>query len=311
MRSRAYALASEPVVEQAARAELSASKSAVAAVVAGFFAAAGQRPGVLLAPLTLLVAGVGVGGRAFDGRLRQPGLGAKRPRGLLPGQNVAPAARVALPTTVAALSVALAYDGARTVSALARIGAQTASDVGARSRARLLERVSQVGPAALAEARFVQPLLHVASAAEGGLLSPGDFAPPSDVSSEPRVRRSRGVISLEAPWADEPPGDFESVGQAACAVDQRGVFAALCYRDVSAGLELEELELTAAFGAVPVRRGEPRVRPGERLPAPAPVAIRCDAALLPLEVRVSREPKARKVLAIARGAGRWVEARAR
>src|SRR6186713_2804804 len=138
MRTRAHALASDPAVEEAARAELAASKSAVAAVVAGYFAAAGARPGVLLGPLTLLVAGVGAGGRAFDGRLRQPGIGAKRPRGLLPGQEVSRAARVALSTSVAALSVALAYDRTRTLTVLARVGARAAADAGAPTRAALL-----------------------------------------------------------------------------------------------------------------------------------------------------------------------------
>jgi len=307
VRSRAYALASDPAVEEAARAELFSSKSAVAAVVAGYFAAAGAKPGVLLAPLTLLVAGVGVGGRVFDGRLRQPGLGAKRPRGLLPGQGVTTAARLALPTTVATLSVALAYDRARTVTAVARVGVRAASEVGARERSRVLERVSQVGAVALAEARFVQPLLHVAGVAEGGLLTPADFAAPEDVSTDAAIRRVRGEPTLEAPWAGDRSSGPESVGHAACAVDQRGVFAALCFREILAGIALDELELTAAFGAVPVRRGEPRVRPGERLPAPAPVTIRCDAALSPLEVRVRREPKAHRTLSIARGIGRWLE----
>ena len=310
MRTRAHALASDEFAEGAARAELAASKSAVAAVVAGFFAAAGARPGVLLAPLTLLVAGVGVGGRAFDGRLRQPGLGAKRPRGLLPGQSVLPAVRLALPTSIAALSVALAYDRTRTLTPLAKIGARAATDSGARARAALLERVGAVGPAALTEARFVTPLLHVAGAAEGGLLAQGDFVPAADVSAEAETRRSRGVTTLVPPWADAPPLEG-STGHAVCAVNARGVFAALCYRDIERGIAIDELELAAALAAFPVRRGEPRVRPGERLPAPAPATIRCDAALAPLEVRVAREPGSRRTLAIARSDGRWVEARVR
>jgi len=309
MRSRAHALASDPFVEAAARAELAASKSAVAAVVAGYFAAAGSKPGVLLGPLTLLVAGVGVGGRAFDGRLRQPGLGAKRPRGLLPGQRASQSSKLALSTSVAALSVALAYDRARTMTPLARVGARAASDAGARVRAALLERVSEVGAIALTEARFVHPLLHVAGAAEGGLLAPGDFAAPDDVSVDAAIDRSAEGALLEAPWA-KAPADDSSVGHAACAVDARGVFAALCYREISEGLALEELELTAALKAVPVRRGEPRVRPGERLPASAPATIRCDASLAPFEVRVRREPKARRTFGIARSSGRWVEANA-
>jgi hypothetical protein len=311
MRSRAVALASDPLVEEAAREELAASNSAVAAVVAGFFAAAGARPGVLLAPLTLLVAGVGAGGRAFDGRLRQPGLGAKRPRGLLPNQPLPRAVRVALPTTIAALSVALAYDRVRTMTPLARVGVRTARDAGASSRASLFERVAAVGPAAVAEARFVQPLLHVAGAAEGGLLTPSDFQATSDVSLDARIEKTRAGVTLDAPWARDGSSDGFGSGHAACAVDVRGVFAALCYRDIDDGIEVGELELTAALGAVPVRRGERRVRPGERLPTPAPVSIRCDATLSPVEVRASREPRARRVLSIARGTGRWLEVRAR
>jgi gamma-glutamyltranspeptidase/glutathione hydrolase len=311
MRLRAHALASDALVETAARAELAASKSAVAAVVAGFLAAAGARAGVLLAPLTLLVAGVGAGGRAFDGRLRQPGLGTKRSRGLLPGERVAPAARVALPTTVAALSVALAYDGARTLTPLARVGVKAAREAGASRRAALLERVSRVGPGALAEAIFVQPLLHVASPAEGGLLTPADFTGPPDVSVDARISRNRDGVTLDAPWANDEPSEKGSEGHAACAVDARGVFAALCYREITDGQAVDELELEVSFGAVPVRRGEPRVRPGERLPAPAPATIRCDAALTPLEVRVRREPNARRTLSIARGSGRWLEASTR
>jgi hypothetical protein len=311
MRSRAVALASDPVVEEAAREELAASKSAVAAVVAGFFAAAGTKPGVLLAPLTLLVAGVGAGGRAFDGRLRQPGLGAKRPRGLVPGQALPRAVRLALPTTVAALSVALAYDRVRTMTPLARIGARKARDADAPSRASLLERVAAVGPAALAEARFVQPLLHVAGVPEGGLLTPADFQPTGDVSTDARAGKTRAGPTLDAPWARDGSADGFGWGHAACAVDARGVFAALCYREIDEGIEIDELGLMAAPAAVPVRRGERRVRPGERLPTPAPASIRCDAALTPLEVRVSRELGARRVLSIARGNGRWLETRAR
>jgi len=311
MRSRAHALASDAFVEEAARQELAASKSAVAAVVAGYFAAAGARSGVLLAPLTLLVAGVGAGGRAFDGRLRQPGLGAKRPRGLLPGQGAPRAVRLALPTTVAALSVALIYDRVRTVTSLARVGASAAREAGAPARAALLERVAQVGPGAFAEARFVQPLLHVAGAAEGGLLAQGDFQPPADVSADAAVERARADVTLQAPWARDVASESLGVGHAVCAADARGVFAALCYREITDGIELSELELTAALAAVPVRRGERRVRPGERLPVPAPASIVCDAALTPIEVRVRREPKARRTLSIARSVGRWLEANAR
>jgi hypothetical protein len=229
----------------------------------------------------------------------------------LPGERVSPAARVALPTTVAALSVALAYDGVRTLTPLARFGVKTASGVGASRRAALLERVSRVGPVALAEATFVQPLLHVASPAERGLLTPADFAGPPDVSVDAKISRNREGAVLEAPWANDASNEASSEGHAACAVDARGVFAALCYREITDGPTVSELELLLSLGAVPVRRGERRVRPGERLPAPAPATIRCDAVLTPLEVRVRREPNARRTLVIARASGRWLEASTR
>ncbi|MGC4065984.1 MAG: hypothetical protein QM784_15310 [Polyangiaceae bacterium] len=78
---RSCSLSNDIVAAEAADECLLAGGSAVAAVLCGFFAAAGAYSGVLLGPLSLLVAGVGSGARAFDGRLRQPGLGTKRPRG--------------------------------------------------------------------------------------------------------------------------------------------------------------------------------------------------------------------------------------
>jgi len=147
--------------------------------------------------------------------------------------------------------------------------------------------------------------------AEGGLLTPADFQGSTDLSTDAKVQKTRAGATLEAPWARDGSSDAFGSGHAACAVDARGVFAALCYREIDQGMEIGELELTAALGAVPVRRGERRVRPGERLPTPAPASIRCDAALTPLEVRVTRAPNARRVFSIARSSGRWLETRAR
>ena len=115
MRARALAMSNDPIAEEAAIAQLSQGGSAVGAVLAGFFAAAGGYSGVLLSPLTILVAGIGTGGRAFDGRLRQPGLGTKRPRGFLPEEAIPSAARIAVPASVAAAAVANAYDGAKSL----------------------------------------------------------------------------------------------------------------------------------------------------------------------------------------------------
>jgi len=309
MRTRAAALATEQLVEDTASSELARSKSAVAAVVAGFFAAAGAHRDVLLGPVTLLVAGVGTGGRVYDGRLRQPGLGARRPRGFV-SEDVPVASRVALSTSIAALTVALAYDQRATLTAVARAGAKAATAAGAEARARVLDRIAAVGPAALSESSFVRPLLHLASPSEGGLLTPADFVATEDVTAAAQERVVDGVTWLAAPWADSqaepaPGADRHSV----CAVDAEGVYAALCYEQIGSGLDVTALELVAPLAAVPVRRGTPRVTPGTRLPAFTPVAIACDDTGAPVEVTATRQAGLRGPplhLSVARGSGRWL-----
>ncbi|MGA7118553.1 MAG: hypothetical protein WBY94_00575, partial [Polyangiaceae bacterium] len=89
MTARSDAVASESHVAQAARDGLSFG-NAVDAVVAGVLVAAAESPSVFLGPFQMLVAGAGAGVRAIDGRVRQPGLGVPRPRGLLAGERVPP-----------------------------------------------------------------------------------------------------------------------------------------------------------------------------------------------------------------------------
>ena len=79
---RRAAAGSESHVAQAARDAL-ARGNAVDAVVAGVLMAAAESPGVLLGPVQLLAGGAGAGLIAIDGRVRQPGMGAPRPRGFL------------------------------------------------------------------------------------------------------------------------------------------------------------------------------------------------------------------------------------
>jgi gamma-glutamyltranspeptidase/glutathione hydrolase len=73
VRLRALARSNDPVCEAAAGVELAKGGTAIDAVLAGYFAAAGAYPGVLLGPVTLLLGGTGSGDRAFDGRVGQPG----------------------------------------------------------------------------------------------------------------------------------------------------------------------------------------------------------------------------------------------
>jgi hypothetical protein len=312
VRTRAAALASEALVEDVAAAELARSKSAVAAVVAGFFAAAGTHADVLLGPMTLLVAGIGTGGRVFDGRLRQPGLGAKRPRGFV-SEDVPIASRVALSTSVAAATVALAYDRRATLTAAARAGTRAAAAVNAPERARVLERVAEVGPAALAESSFVRPLLHLASPSQGGLLTPADFVAATDVVFAAEERSIRGTTTLEPPWSDLKAESVAPGGErhAVCAVDAEGVYAALAYERIGSGLDVPALGLVAPLAATPVRRGTPRVTPGQRLPASAALVVLCDESNAPCEVMATLQAasRAKKTqLSVARASGRWVVA---
>jgi hypothetical protein len=285
--TRSAAAADDPIASEAAEDVLLAGGSALGAVVAGYFAAAGAHSGVLLSPVTVLAAGPGLGSRAFDGRCRQPGLGTKRPRGFREGDEIPQAARIAMPASITAVLVALAYDEQARVSRLLRAAVKRARDSGADARAELMERVRAVGAGAVSESSFVRPMLHVGGESAGGVLTATDFRSVSDVDAAASVAEFDGARWAVAPWAPEVPeavAEEQGSGHAIVAVDVRGLFAALCYRRVRNGITVEELELDAPPLAVPVLRGVTRVAPGMPLASPAPVAVRLDASGLPLEV---------------------------
>jgi len=288
MRSRALAISNDPIAEEAAVAQLGQGGSAVGAVLAGFFAAAGGYSGVLLSPMTILVAGIGTGGRAFDGRLRQPGLGTKRPRGFLPEETIPPAARIAVPGAVAAAAVANAYDGAKSLGSLVKHGILRAERAGADGRAEVLGRVRSAGQVAFTEQAFTRPFLRVAGPSEGGLVTLSDLGTINDIDHAASTRHVADSDFLEAPWtetsATQPLPAELGIGAVVCAVDVRGVFAAVAYFRPSDGLEIDDLALLAPYVAVPTQRGVTRQAPGSPLPAPAPIAVRCNADGVPVEV---------------------------
>lgn len=280
MRARGAAVGSDPTAVTAANEHLADGGGALDAVLAGFFAAAGKDPGVLLGPLSVLVAGVGQGARAFDGRMRQPGLTAKRPRGFTSDEAIPDAARVAAPTSIAAAIVAHAY-GSASLRTIVRPGIVAAERANAARRAELLERVSRVGASAVLESAYRRGLLRVASASEGGLITPRDLDPPSDIDVPAGELVAEDRRFSVVPWAtpDRPqllPNDGGR-GEAVGAIDVHGMLAAVAYRVAPAGIWVDDLELYAPLSAVPVKRGVPRTTPGTRLPTPAPMAIRWEA----------------------------------
>lgn len=293
MRRTSAAVGSDPAATEVAREHLLSGGDAVGAVVAGFFAAAGQAPGVLFSPVGLMLAQVGAGVRAFDGRQRQPGIGLRRARGVAEGDTIPAAARVAAPGSVAALLVALRYGRSVSLSRVVAAGASLARQAGCARRAEVLEQIERLGAAALASPAIARPLIHAAGPTEGGALCARDLETVAEID---RPAAADGGVR-RVPWADErldpslvPTAEWDARAerqQGLCACDAAGGVAALCYDDAVSGLSVEELELLLPLDAVPVRRGMPRVAPGTLLPAPTPLGIELSEADVPQLATVS------------------------
>jgi gamma-glutamyltranspeptidase/glutathione hydrolase len=293
MRRPVSAAGSDTTACDAARAFLEAGGDALGAVVCGFFAAAGDSPGVLFGAVGLIVAQVGIGVRAFDGRQRQPGLGQRRARGLAPGDAVPTAARVAAPGGITALLVALRYGRSASLSNVLAPGIGLAKKAGCERRAEALDAIARLGPAALASPAIARPLIHLAGASEGGALGLSDLEFIPELDQPARAASGKRI----PPWADDrleavhvPASDWEDQAlrqHGLCANDASGGLAALCYDNALAGLRVDALELVLPLQAVPVRRGLPRIAPGRFLPAPTPLSIELGEADVPFSATVT------------------------
>jgi gamma-glutamyltranspeptidase/glutathione hydrolase len=197
LRKQRAAIASSPEVEAAAE-ELLRRGNALDAVVAGVFAACAIAPGVLLGPVQILVGGGGSGLRALDGRVRQPGVGAPRPRGFREDEEVPDAARVGVPWLPATLSVAIATAGTATFAAV--MGPALALAKGS-PRHDVLAKIAQRGPRAIEERPLSGELLALAGRTAGGLLTSDDLS-----SQRPEVHpASRHVLRGSEGRAPVPP----------------------------------------------------------------------------------------------------------
>lgn len=282
-RLRSLARSNDPVSEAAAAEELVRGGTAIDAVVAGYFAAAGAYPGVLLGPVTLLLGGTGTGDRAFDGRVRQPGKNAKRPRGTLEGVEPPAAARVGVPASVPALAVALGYGAQATLRRLVEPGVALARERGAIQRAAVLARVGEVGALAFSEPELSRALVRAFGAPSGGSITPADFSQPEGLDVPASRVAPSGAPMLTAPWAMAATGPFVR-GTTVSAIDIHGILVAAAFECQPEALYVEELELSAPLLASPTLRGVPRVAPGTPLPAAAPLWINYDASGSPHEI---------------------------
>jgi len=257
---RALCISSHSVAAEYGARALETRGSALEAVLAGFFAAAAVEPGVLLGPLALLVGGTGEGGRAYDGRARQPGLSGKRPRGHLVEDPPPLAARVAVPLGLSALSVSTSYHGPASLGAACRPAIALARQAGANGRAELLAHVAGLG------ARFLsEPSVQRTWLSQFGPVSRGQITA-SDLGSQADVDRPARTVEdvLDLPWAGVagPEETQGGVAHALLAVDGRGLFVGLEFTALGSELELGEYQVRVPLLAEPVLRGVPRVAPG-------------------------------------------------
>lgn len=293
---RRAAAASEAHVAQAAR-DAMPRGNAVDAVVGAVLVAAAEGAGVLLGPLQVLVGGAGAGLKAIDGRVRQPGLGAPRPRGVVAGEQVPPPARVGVPALPAALATVHAALGKATLLRLAGPAVERAK---ARSpeRAAVIEAFARRGAAALTDERVAAELVAVAGRAAGGALTREDLVAvrPAVVACPERSLAAGGV--LRVPWGE--PGAANGGGDAThvvAAADGNGLVAIACYEAPVDGVSVAPLGLVAPAAAAPVMRGETRVRPGEPRPAAAPIALRARKGVVDLALGVGATAGAESALA--------------
>jgi gamma-glutamyltranspeptidase/glutathione hydrolase len=269
------AWATDPHALEAAEAALGEHGTAADAVVAGWFALAGEHPGVLLAPLVALVAGPGIGARAYDGRAAQPGAGVPRPRGTRDEPTTA--ARAAAPRGYEMVLLLAAEAGKMSLATQAARGVARARAIGAPRRATALDRVGALGAPAIRSGSIAESLVRVAGVNAGGLLTPEDLTPRATTSVNAATTEAKpgGARVLSAPWPSA--GAAGPAPEVVLSADAKGAVAVLATyprgREVGATLRAEEFELELPLFAEPVRRGVPRVAPGTRLPLGADVAL--------------------------------------
>ena len=272
--SRARVQSTRALAGEVAQGVLADGGGALRAVLAGYFAAAGDSPHILFGPLALVTGGLGSGTRVFDGRCRQAGLKGKRPRGLLPDDDVPPASRVAIPQSIAALAVASAYHQGATLASVARPAVAIAKKAGAPGRARFLDLVASQGPAALSEPSFVRAWVSEFGPVRGGVSTTTDLGPQRLVD----VSATEEDLRLTVPFSEAKESPAFGQEEAIVAVDVSGFFAALSFRRLPGDLVLDEFELSVPLAAEPVFRGVPRVTPGSSLPMRASVWLERDGS---------------------------------
>ena len=218
--------------------------SALGAVTAGFFAAAGAHFGVLLSPVTVLAAGGGIGACAFDGRCRQPGTGTKRPRDLKDGEPGFPTRPHRRSRRAYGGRRRVAYDEQAKVSRVVK-PALSRPGFGADARASILRARAPSVPRPFPKARscarcFTSPVKPPVASSRRRILrtAAADVDVAAVTEEYDGARRVYGALGVVRRSGGGMPS---SERHAACAIDVRGLFAVLSYRRVMSGVSIDEL----------------------------------------------------------------------
>jgi hypothetical protein len=291
MATRAAAASTHPPAAEAATQAFlvepgDAPATAIDAVLAGVMALAARHASVLLSSGTILLGGTGEGLLAIDGRARQPGLEAPRPRGFTDASAVPDAAKIAAPLWPAALMLAHAGRGVRTRTAMMNLGLTAARAASSIDEARVesLRAFGREGGAILRAGPIREALLAAGARSLGGTLTREDLdalraelAPARTESVGPRTW-------ARAPWTDDDvPGELAIV--AAC--DTHGAFAIASILIPTLTAPLPDVGLAVPLLARPVLRGVTREAAGSPLPLAAPIGVSKSGDAVDLAVGVS------------------------
>ncbi|APS00130.1 hypothetical protein [Pajaroellobacter abortibovis] len=290
-------MASQEIV-QAVATDVLRRGNAIDALVAGLFSACAHSPSVLLGPVQILMGGVGLGVQAVDGRVRQPGLGTRRPRGFQPADSIPKAAYVGVPCFPGALAAALAIGGTLSWSAALSLALKETRFL-SRQRISLLQQIVHRGPLVFSEAGIASAFVDAFGKIAGGLITREDMEQVRPLILRGFEKKTKGSTLFPLPWSGEeylPAPAFPSFAglrriQIVGVADRWGLTAVACYEEVEEGIPMLDFDLIAPPLAAPVLRGWPRAKPGTPRSAEAPIFLRETDGLVDLVVGVEGTPE--------------------
>ena len=240
--------------------------NAVDAVCTGMLLACALDETVAWGSASLVVAGFGMSPRRLDGRVLQPGNGARRPRGFRPEEEIPSAAFVPVPRLFAAIGTAVTLAGRATYTgSSAPAVASCAND----ARRALLQSFSALGPALFQNRSIAEEIRLSAGPGAKGALCAEDLAIAAPSFEDLAVLDEDIFASAAAGEIAYHESTLEWLG----ARDSSGLICFASIERASDGHRIEALGVVAPRSAVPVRRGVQWVDPTTPLGSLPPVRV--------------------------------------